>query len=160
MTEGPGPDDTVPFASEPDAPEPATSASEPEPNPHAPELETPDAPAPDAPAPDAPATPAPDANPDAPALEPGEPPAAPVTPAIPPPSVETTRRLLGASFDLLQRTSDDMRQASFYIGLVTLGTVGPFAIGSFAIEVVSIHRPAARWRTCSTVASAACPACS
>ena len=59
---------------------------------------------------------------------------------IPAPSVETTRRLLGASFDLLTRTSDDMRRASFYIGLVVLGTVGPFAVASFAFGVVSDHR--------------------
>jgi len=44
-------------------------------------------------------------------------------------------RDLGASFDLLTRTSDDMRRASFYIGLVVLGTIGPLAIASFALEV-------------------------
>jgi hypothetical protein len=55
------------------------------------------------------------------------------------PAVESTRRLLGASFDLLARTSDDMRRASFYIGLIVLGTVGPLAIASFGLEVVSIH---------------------
>lgn len=65
---------------------------------------------------------------------------APAIPALPAPSVETTRHLLGASFDLLTRTSDDMRRASFYIGFVTLGTVGPLALASWAIEVVSIHR--------------------
>ena len=32
-----------------------------------------------------------------------------------------------------------MRRASFYIGLIVLGTVGPFAVASFALEVVSIH---------------------
>ena len=46
---------------------------------------------------------------------------------------------IGASFDLLTRTSDEMRRASFYIGLVVLGTVGPFALASWALEVVSIH---------------------
>ncbi len=55
------------------------------------------------------------------------------------PPVESTRHLLGASFDLLTRTSDDMRRASFYIGLIVLGTVGPLAVASFALEVVSIH---------------------
>jgi hypothetical protein len=54
-------------------------------------------------------------------------------------AVESTRRLIGASFDLLTRTSDDMRRASFYIGLIVLGTVGPLAIASFGLEVVSIH---------------------
>ena len=56
------------------------------------------------------------------------------------PSVESTRRLLGASFDLLTRTSDDMRRASFYIGLVVLGTVGPFAVASFAFGIASVDR--------------------
>ena len=60
-------------------------------------------------------------------------------PAHPVPAVESTRRLLGASFDLLTRTSDDMRRASFYIGLIVLGTVGPLALASFAIAVISIH---------------------
>lgn len=72
----------------------------------------------------------PDAEPSAPALQ----------PPVPAPSVESTRRLLGASFDLLTRASDDMRRASFYIGLVVLGTVGPFAVASFAFGVVSVHR--------------------
>jgi hypothetical protein len=65
--------------------------------------------------------------------------AAPHPESPPVPSVESTRRLLGASFDLLTRTSDDMRRASFYIGLIVLGTVGPLAIASFGIEVISIH---------------------
>jgi hypothetical protein len=64
-----------------------------------------------------------------------EPPAEPETV----PAVESTRRLLGASFDLLTRTSDDMRRASFYIGLIVLGTVGPLALASFGLEIVSIH---------------------
>lgn len=68
---------------------------------------------------------------------PPEPAGAAPTPVTPP--VESTRRLLGASFDLLTRTSDDMRRASFYIGLIVLGTVGPFAVASFALEIVSIH---------------------
>ena len=56
------------------------------------------------------------------------------------PPVESTRRLVGASFDLLTRTSDDMRRASFYIGSIVLLTVGPLALASWAREVVSIHR--------------------
>ena len=69
-------------------------------------------------------------------------PHASLTPAVPPPSVESTRRLLGASFELLTRTSDDMRRASFYIGLIVLGTVGPLALTSWGLEVVSIHKTA------------------
>ena len=60
-------------------------------------------------------------------------------PQHPVPAVESTRRLLGASFDLLTRTSDDMRRASFYVGVIVLGTVGPLALASFAIAVISIH---------------------
>jgi hypothetical protein len=81
--------------------------------------------------------PVPESEPeDQPLLEP----MATVDPMPPPPSVETTRHLLGASFDLLTRTSEDQRRASFYIGLVVLGTVGPLALASWALEVVSIHR--------------------
>ena len=40
----------------------------------------------------------------------------------------------------MTRASEDMRSASFYIGLIVLGTVGPLAVASFAFEVVSIHR--------------------
>jgi hypothetical protein len=55
------------------------------------------------------------------------------------PAVETTPRLIGASFELLNRSSEEMRRASFYIGAVILGTVGPFALASWALDVVSIH---------------------
>ncbi len=98
--------------------------------------------------------PEPEAEP--PVLEPGPPapaseaaalepeaharPLEPVASGPPPPSVETTRRLLGASFDLLGRASDDMRRASFYIGLIVLVMVGPLALATLAIETVSIHK--------------------
>ena len=59
-------------------------------------------------------------------------------PALVPP-LQTTRRLVGASFDLLSATSNDLRRASFYIGIVVLGTVGPLALASWTIEVVAIH---------------------
>jgi hypothetical protein len=58
----------------------------------------------------------------------------------PPPAVQSTRRLIGASFDLLGKVSDPMRRASFYIGGIVLGTVGPFALASLALEVFSLHR--------------------
>ena len=58
----------------------------------------------------------------------------------PPPAVQSTRRLIGASFDLLGSVSDPMRRASFYIGGIVLGTVGPFALASLALEVFSLHR--------------------
>ncbi len=46
-----------------------------------------------------------------------------------------TRALLPAAFDLVTRSSEDMRRASFYIGAVTLGTIGPFALGLWAVAV-------------------------
>ena len=77
---------------------------------------------------------------------------APTIPAIPPapfvspppafeiPPVSSTRALLGASFDLLGRSSEEMRQASFYVGAIVLGTIGPFALASWAIEVIGLNR--------------------
>lgn len=72
-----------------------------------------------------------------PAVEPTIPvaPAPPPAPAIP---LVSTRGLLPAAFDLVTRSSEDMRRASFYIGAVTLGTVGPFALGLWAIEVADV----------------------
>jgi hypothetical protein len=64
-------------------------------------------------------------------------------PAITPPSVAPvppTRRLIGASFDLLSHSSDDMRRASFYIGAIVLGTAGGYALAAWAVEVVTIHK--------------------
>jgi len=55
----------------------------------------------------------------------------------PAPAVQSTRRLLGASFDLLSRSTADMRRASFYIGAIVLGTVGPFALAILAFDVAS-----------------------
>ena len=66
---------------------------------------------------------------------------------VPPvPVVETTPRLIGASFELLSRSTEEMRRASFSIGLVILGTVGPFALASWALEVVGIHMTNAQMR--------------
>jgi len=48
--------------------------------------------------------------------------------------------VLASSFDLLTRASADVRRGSFYIGLIVLGTLGPFAILSWGIEVVSEGR--------------------
>lgn len=73
-------------------------------------------------------------------------PPAPPTPVAaasdPPPSLTaqiplaSTRRLLAESFDLLTRSSREMRRASFYIGLIVLGTAGPFAVATLAREAV------------------------
>lgn len=51
-----------------------------------------------------------------------------------------TRRLLAASFDLLGRSSVDMRRASFYIGVLVLGTVGPIALIQWGIAVAAADR--------------------
>lgn len=58
--------------------------------------------------------------------------------AFPPaPAVQSTRRLLGASFDLLTQSTAAMRRASFYVGAIVLGTVGPFALATLAFDVAS-----------------------
>ncbi len=95
--------------------------------------------------------PAPPTTPEAPSAAPLEPPAAmqpapPATPeaptAAPHPAIPlvTTSRLLAASFDLLGRSGTDMRRASFYIGLIILGTVGPLALASWGLIVVETER--------------------
>ena len=61
--------------------------------------------------------------------------AAVVTP--PPLAVVSTRRLLATSFDLLVRTSERMRRASFSMGTTVLLTAGPFALATWGIEVAS-----------------------
>ena len=73
--------------------------------------------------------------------EPAEPTPAPdpMPPPGPVPAVESTRRLLGASFDLLGRASDDMRRASFYIGMIVLVTVAPAVLATWALEVAALH---------------------
>jgi hypothetical protein len=48
--------------------------------------------------------------------------------------------VLASSFDLLTGASGDVRRGSFYIGLIVLGTLGPFALLSWGIEVVSEGR--------------------
>ena len=77
----------------------------------------------------APMQPAPPTTPEAPTAAPH--------PAIP---LVTTSRLLAASFDLLGRSGTDMRRASFYIGLIILGTVGPLALASWGLIVVETER--------------------
>ena len=74
-----------------------------------------------------------------------------------PPPVVGTRQLIGAGFDLLLRSGDQMRRASFYIGLIVLGTAGPFALGlwgsllagdAFAgLAPGQAMRPRAGWRS-------------
>lgn len=54
--------------------------------------------------------------------------------------VASTRGLLTAAFELLSRSSEDMRRASFYVGSVVLGTAGPLVLAFWAIGVYSIER--------------------
>ena len=60
----------------------------------------------------------------------------PTTPG--PIPLATTRSLLPTAFDLITHASDDMRRASFYVGAVTLGTIGPLALGLWALVVADI----------------------
>jgi len=80
---------------------------------------------------------APTSDADAPivAVEPLAPPAGPLVPPVasPPPMVPPlvpTRALLGAAFDLLLRSGPEMRRASFYVGAIVLGTVGPVVLAT------------------------------
>lgn len=84
-------------------------------------------------------------------MDAAEPPPAESTPAEPPPitlgspvrppmPLVSTRGLLGAAFDLLLRSSPEMRRASFYVGAIVLGTVGPLAIGSWGVVVAGLGR--------------------
>lgn len=67
-------------------------------------------------------------------------PLAPLAPAGPTIELASDRRLVSASFELLGRANDDMRRASFYIGSIVLGTVGPLALTTWAVSVVAIER--------------------
>jgi hypothetical protein len=73
-----------------------------------------------------------------PPLAPPPPPPLPAVQPVPIPLV-TTRGLLGASFDLLTRSGQELRRASFYIGAIVLGTVGPFVLAQLAVEVVGFE---------------------
>jgi hypothetical protein len=123
VTGPPDPPDPAPEPARDDPPPPFEASAEPAPEPVGPETSAAGEPGPLADhVPAAPETPLPE------------------TAGPPPPAVQSTRRLIGASFDLLGRVSDPMRRASFYIGGIVLGTVGPFALASLALEIVSLHR--------------------
>lgn len=51
------------------------------------------------------------------------------------------RRLLAVSFELLGRSSVEMRRSSFYIGSIVLATVGPLALMAWFGGVASAGRP-------------------
>ena len=86
-------------------------------------------------------------------LRPPDPTAPPATPrpATPPPApvadgsaipLVPTRRLLTVAFDLLVRSGEDMRRASFYIGAIVLGTVGPLVLGVLILGSEGLFAPA------------------
>ncbi len=52
------------------------------------------------------------------------------------PAVVGVRQLIGTSFDLLLSVGEPMRRASFYIGVLVLGTVGPLALALWGMVVV------------------------
>jgi hypothetical protein len=94
------------------------------------------------PAPPAVVEPPPEVSP-APAAPPSfepPPPSAPL-PAVPVADIPlvSTGRLLATSFELLNRSGVDMRRASFYIGLIVLGTVGPLALASWGQLVIDLQ---------------------
>ena len=81
-----------------------------------------------------------------PVLPPLEPPPPPPPPLGPPPApgppldpAPATRRLIGVSFDLLSRSTDEMRPASFYIGAIVLGTMGASVLAGSAFQAASLH---------------------
>jgi hypothetical protein len=57
-------------------------------------------------------------------------------PAPSPPPVVGARGLLGASLDLLTHFGAPMRRASFYVGLIALGLIGPLAIALWGSAVL------------------------
>jgi len=60
-----------------------------------------------------------------------------VEPRPPTLPVVGARQLIGASFELLQRSTDQVRRASFYIGLIVLGTGAPLALAVWGAIVVA-----------------------
>ena len=73
-----------------------------------------------------------------------------IVPSPPMLKAPPTRRLIGACFDLLSRSTDEMRRASFYIGAVVSGTAGAYALAAWGGEVVSVHRTVAEMEAAMT----------
>lgn len=62
-------------------------------------------------------------------------------PAAPPPALVSTGRLVASAFELLGGSQAEMRRASFYIGAVVLGTVGPLALAAWSAFVLTFDDP-------------------
>jgi hypothetical protein len=60
----------------------------------------------------------------------------PVEP-VPVPPVVSARQLIASSFELLLRLGDPLRRASFYIGIIVLGLIGPFALAVWGVLVLN-----------------------
>ena len=56
---------------------------------------------------------------------------------VPVPPVVSARQLIASSFDLLLRLSDPLRRASFYIGIIVLGLIGPFVLATWGLLVAN-----------------------
>jgi len=74
----------------------------------------------------------------------------PILPSPPTLKAPPTRRLIGACFDLLSRSPEEMRRASFYVGAVVSGTAGGYALAAWAVEVVGVHRTVSETETAMT----------
>jgi hypothetical protein len=68
-------------------------------------------------------------------------PPAPVGPVavspVPVPPVVSARQLIASSFELLLGQSGPLRGASFYIGLIVLGLIGPFVLATWGLLVAN-----------------------
>lgn len=62
---------------------------------------------------------------------------APTAPVRP---VASTRALLGTGIELLVGSSAEMRRASFYVGALVLGTVGPLVLAAWGVQLIVIDR--------------------
>lgn len=54
---------------------------------------------------------------------------------VPVPPVVSARQLIASSFELLLGQSDPLRRASFYIGIIVLGLVGPLVLATWGLLV-------------------------
>ena len=78
-------------------------------------------------------------EPDAGPPEPGAPQPAPGPPPFA--GLQTTPgSVLVTAFDLLTRANADVRRGSFYIGLIALGTIGPFAVLLWGLAIATEGR--------------------
>lgn len=63
-------------------------------------------------------------------------PDSPVEPVAVPPVV-SARQLIASSFELILRLGDPLRRASFYIGIIVLGLIGPIVLAVWGLAVAN-----------------------